>query len=203
MKLKHTHIIFAMTFIWIVLACLGYGAYAGDSIPLEAARSAAAQVQPPDPAAAEAHLLNVADAAKALIALIFSAIGGFVLWVVNKISKLAEEKLKVDINEKHRAALQEVIEEGLQWAEGYAQAKASQWQPDVKNQHIATAANYVLDHVPDAVDALGLSREKIVRMVEAKLGVQRERETPPAQDGGQPEEDEDETGPVGPVGAAT
>lgn len=77
---------------------------------------------------------------------------------------------------QNNAALSGLIETAMQNGLALAQSKVPNLVPtaipvDVKNELIATAANYVLAHVPDALKMLGVDQGALIQKLEARLAV--------------------------------
>lgn len=94
-----------------------------------------------------------------------AAAGGYVLTRVLRL-------VGVQLDAGHRAA----IEQGLERAIGYAANKVPdivKVEPtlDVKSVLIAEAANYALEHIPDALSHFGITPERLNDMIEARLNV--------------------------------
>lgn len=91
-------------------------------------------------------------------------------------------KAKTWLNLKNNDALAGVLETAMQNGLALAQSRIPNLVPssiplDVKNEIVAVAGRYVLDHVPDALKLLGVDQTALVEKLEARLSVNT---TPPA-----------------------
>lgn len=88
-----------------------------------------------------------------------------VAWVSAKVTKLTG----IQIEAKHREALQSALQNGVNYGINKAGGWAATKDFDLKNQALAAAVKYVLDSVPDAIAHFGLTPEKLAQLLEAKL----------------------------------
>lgn len=76
---------------------------------------------------------------------------------------------KVNLDEKHRAALHSALENGARLALEKLDASLKGKKVDVGTQLVKTGLDYVLKYSPDAINYFGLSPEKVREMLLAKL----------------------------------
>lgn len=74
---------------------------------------------------------------------------------------------------KNNEALGKTVEDALRNGLAYAQSKAGDvpLTVDVKNEIVATAANYAIKHVPDAMKKLGVGQDVLLEKLEARLSL--------------------------------
>ncbi|HEX7776317.1 MAG TPA: hypothetical protein VF449_07295 [Parvibaculum sp.] len=87
---------------------------------------------------------------------------------------------------KRDGELGQILDKALGMGIAYATASLKAVEADhatvgVKSDIVAAAANYAVQHVPDAIAALGLDGAHLTRMVEARLGVASAAAPAPAQ----------------------
>ena len=87
----------------------------------------------------------------------------FVAWIATRIASW----LKLQNDAAVRAALNQAMVYGLDFAK--AKLKDAPLTLDVHNATVATAAQYVLDHTPEAAAHFGLTKESLVEKITARL----------------------------------
>lgn len=124
-----------------------------------------------DAAPAEAAVGGFASGVQALIGLAATVFLGFVGWIVAQLGGVLKKKFNIDIDEKTRSYLEDAIYNAILYAEKKALERAGGLsRPFGSNEKLAIAADYLFDHVPDALARFGLTREKVIRLIEARLG---------------------------------
>jgi hypothetical protein len=92
-------------------------------------------------------------------------VAAIVAWLSAKVKTL----VGIQIEAKHREALQSALQNGI----NYGMSKAGGWVSakdyDLKNKALAEGINYVLSSVPDAIKFFGLTPAKLGKLIEAKL----------------------------------
>lgn len=88
------------------------------------------------------------------------------------------QKLSAWLGIKNNEVLQNTVESAMKNGLAYAQSKVGDvpLTVDVKNQIVATAANYAIKHVPDAMAKLGVGQDVLLEKLEARLSLNT---TPP------------------------
>lgn len=86
---------------------------------------------------------------------------------------LLSKKFKIDIEAKHREALQGALQNAI----GFCLKKAADAgknfaQIETKNELLANGVNYVLASTPDALNKLGINETRLRELLEARLGWQ-------------------------------
>ena len=99
-----------------------------------------------------------------VIVAIVAAIAGWVLMTVRK-------KLGLDIEAKHREALQSALMNGANYGLRYIDGKVGGATIDVRNEMLAEAVRFVERSVPDAVKFFGLTPDKLRDHLAAKIPV--------------------------------
>lgn len=89
---------------------------------------------------------------------------------------------RIRIDEANRVLLDDLCRRGIDYALATLEAdiKGADLQVDGHDLAISKAAQYVLDHAPEAVAHFGLDQGAIARMVTARLGAAALAETQPA-----------------------
>jgi hypothetical protein len=99
-----------------------------------------------------------------LVELVAIVIAGAVAWATKKFHDLTG----ITIEAKHREALQSALNNGAKLIIDRIPATGT---IDVKSPAMATAINYVIKSVPDAVAFFGLTPERIGELLKPKLMV--------------------------------
>lgn len=116
--------------------------------------------------------VQVGGAAVAALSFAFTALGVFARWLVGFIFGT---KGKIPLPEQTRLLLDHAIQAGLSIAESKLREKVAQLKPlEVKNEIVATAANFVLGAAPQLVTMLGFTPEKLRALIEKKFDVREE-----------------------------
>lgn len=123
------------------------------------------------PAFAQTTTIEGASIFGALKPYITELVGIFVAGVLGYLATLVKAKFGLDIEAKHREALQTALTNaaGLLIAKGDGLAAGINF--DVKNPIVAEAVNYALKGAPDAMKYFGLTPERVRDMLAAKVGV--------------------------------
>lgn len=98
----------------------------------------------------------------------------FAMWAAHKLIKVFESKTSIDVPAK----TEEMIDEWLLKAVAYAEEKGrtavkTQLEPIKGPEKLEMAVNFVLD-LAEKYNLKGLTKEKVTKMVEAKLGLTRQ-----------------------------
>lgn len=88
-------------------------------------------------------------------------------WALSKLAKVAHVTLSQQNAKILETAMQSGINFALSKAEEYAKANAG--AVPIKSDVVATAVNYVLPKVPDALAKLGVTKEGLAQRIEARL----------------------------------
>jgi hypothetical protein len=94
-------------------------------------------------------------------------IAGMVGWIVN----LLRIRFGLEIEARHREALQTALTNAAGLVIGKGENLAGKLQVTVRNDAIAEAVSYVLKGAPDALAYFGLTPDRVRQMVEAKVGI--------------------------------
>lgn len=88
---------------------------------------------------------------------------------VGLISRFIHQKTGIDLDLKHNAILNEAIERGLE----FAQSKMGDGKITIQTKHraLALAATYVSAGAPKAMTYFGITEQRLIEMIEARLGV--------------------------------
>lgn len=88
------------------------------------------------------------------------------------------QKISARLGIQNNQALANTVEQALTNGLALAQSKVGDvaLTVDVKNKIVARAAQYALDHVPEAMDKLGIGKEALLEKLEARLALNT---TPP------------------------
>lgn len=95
---------------------------------------------------------------------------GIVALVLLVVGWAARRFLGLEIEKRHREALDQALRAGAAW--GLAKAKehaAGKVSIDVKHVAVANALRYVLDATPDAIRSFGLTPERVKELIEARM----------------------------------
>lgn len=123
------------------------------------------------PAFAQTTTIEGASIFGALKPYLVELTGILVAGVLGYLATLVKKKFGLDIEAKHREALQTALTNaaGLLIARGDGLAAGVNF--DVKNPLVAEAINYALKGAPDAMKYFGLTPERVRDMLAAKVGV--------------------------------
>ncbi|MCH7870678.1 MAG: hypothetical protein IID33_03160 [Planctomycetes bacterium] len=99
-----------------------------------------------------------------LLAAALMTLGG---WALAKLGR----KFGLEADDQVRIYLGEALAGGIGWAKEQARKRSEDIAHiEVRSKLVAEAANYVIERVPDALKRFGLDRERIEKLVEARLG---------------------------------
>ena len=99
-----------------------------------------------------------------LLAAALMALGG---WALTKLGR----KFGLEADGQVRVYLAEALAGGIGWAKEQAAKRSEDFAHiEVRRKVVAEASHYVIERVPDAVKRLGLDRERIEKLIEARLG---------------------------------
>lgn len=99
--------------------------------------------------------------------------------IVAWLASIVRSKFNLDIEQRHRDALQTAIKNAAGLVLARIENKASAASITISNPLLAAGAKYALDAVPDAIKFFGLSPEAVAEKVKAQLGLLT-APTPPA-----------------------
>lgn len=102
-----------------------------------------------------------------IVEIVGIVIAGLVGWIV----KLIRDKLNIDIEARHREALQTALTNAAGLVIGKGEHLAGRLKVDVKNDAVAEAVSYVLKGAPDALAYFGVTPDRVRQMIEAKVGI--------------------------------
>lgn len=107
--------------------------------------------------------------AQYVLPLVFGILGLLGSWVLLQL----RTKLGLTNDAWLSSRLEDAMRNGLALAQSQLQLKVAQGPIalDLKNQAVAIAAQYTLDHVPDTLKALGVDQGQLMQKVEARLAV--------------------------------
>lgn len=99
-----------------------------------------------------------------LLALVLMALGS---WAIARLGR----KFGLEADDQIRVYLGEALVSGIGWAKEQARKRSQDMaRIEVRNKLAAEAAGYVIERVPDAVKRFGLDRQRIEKLIEARLG---------------------------------
>lgn len=102
---------------------------------------------------------------------IVEIVGILVAAVVGWIVKLIRDKIGLDIEARHREALQTALNNAAGLIIGKGENLAGKLKITVQNDAIAEAVSYVLKGAPDALAYFGVTPDRVRQMIEAKVGI--------------------------------
>jgi hypothetical protein len=102
-----------------------------------------------------------------IVEIVGIAIATVVGWIVN----LLRIRFGLEIEARHREALQTALTNAAGLVIGKGENLAGKLQVTVRNDAIAEAVSYVLKGAPDALAYFGLTPDRVRQMVEAKVGI--------------------------------
>lgn len=112
----------------------------------------------------EIDFTPIIDVGIDVLALILMAIG---TWALAKLGR----KFGLEADDQVRVYLGEALVGGIGWAKEQARKRSQDIaRIEVRSRLVAEASNYVIERVPDAVNRFGLDRDRIEKLVEARLG---------------------------------
>lgn len=145
-------------------------------LPLLAMAPALAADTPSAPALSPTQV-DIAPLINQVVVPLLGALGGLlVTWLVAKVCGW----LGIQANSQVAGVLETAMQNGLAFAQSQLKDKVGNGVVpiDVKNQVIATAANYVIAHTPGAMKTLGVDQASLIQKIEARLSLNT---TPAAQ----------------------
>lgn len=120
--------------------------------------------------AAGATTVDIGTALASVIGVIFSVIGGVILWGVSRLLTLFTKKTSIEIDAKVREVLLGAVDNAITWGKQEAIGKAgSIGSVDVKSETVAGAINYLIERVPDSIAHFGLDEDALEKLVMARL----------------------------------
>lgn len=106
-----------------------------------------------------------------VVEFVFMAIGAGVLWLGRKALGEMEAKTNIQLDEqmKHR------VDDALLKAVNFGKSRASDFvkrgvKIDVRNEIIANAVNYAQAAIPGTLEYFGITRDRLIDMIEARVG---------------------------------
>jgi hypothetical protein len=102
-----------------------------------------------------------------IVEIVGIAIAAVVGWIV----KLLRDKLNIEIEARHREALQTAVTNAAGLVIGKGEHLASKLKITVQNDAIGEAVAYVLKGAPDALAYFGVTPDRVRQMIEAKVGI--------------------------------
>lgn len=106
---------------------------------------------------------------KALEPYILAVLAPLAVAIVGILAELVRRKLNLDIEARHREALQTALTNAAGLAISQIGAALADRKVDVRSPVIAAAVNYVIEAAPDAVRKFGLTPEALAEKVAAKI----------------------------------
>lgn len=103
--------------------------------------------------------------------IILELAGVIVAALIGYVSVTLNRALGINIEAKHRDALQSALVNGIGAGIAKLRAPADNIGVDVKSEVIADGIRYVKGSVPDAIRFFGLTDERLRDLIEAKLGL--------------------------------
>jgi hypothetical protein len=100
-----------------------------------------------------------------VLQLIAAGVGAFIMIAAKNLAA----KFGVEVDEKQNAKLNEAIERALGFANEKLTQNGKKLTFETENEFIANAANYVVSGVPKAMQHFGLTRERVVELVESRI----------------------------------
>lgn len=150
--MKHSLHALALVLVFSALALMAGAAFASE----------AAAVPVP-----EEFSIHLSSGLQSIVSLIFGLIGGGLAFLSGKLFGAGG---KLPLDDEHRAYIDNAIAHGLTLAEAKVRDLAGGINdPTVKNQTVATAANFVLASIPTVLVKYGITPDKLRDMVTQKL----------------------------------
>lgn len=116
--------------------------------------------------------MDITALSSSVVELIFLILGGFAAYLMKGAVAAFEERTAITLEEVHKNTLQQTLYAALGYAEQRAQEASKELLPgsiDLKNELLNTAASYVSECVPDTLAYFGVTRERLIHMLEARL----------------------------------
>lgn len=118
----------------------------------------------------ETVVLDLSPLTLELVKLAFAALLAALTVGARVLYTTLKEKWGLEVEQAQRDKVNEAIQFALQYAETkVASAVDAKDNVEVKNQMVATAAEYVMAKIPDALDRLGVTPESVADLVEARI----------------------------------
>lgn len=113
----------------------------------------------------EAHVIDASVAAAPLVEIIVAVATLLIGWGV----KVLRDKFKIDENGRLNELINDAINSGMNYAFHQLEKKKQKLTFETENEFVAHATNYILNGVPTALKLLGVTKEHVTEMVEARL----------------------------------
>lgn len=123
------------------------------------------------PAFAQATVVDMPSIFGAWRPYVTELVGVVVAAVVGYALKLLRDRFSIEIEARHREALQTALTNGAGLLIAKAEDAAGALKLDLGNPALAEAVNYVLKGAPDALAYFGLGAHRVREMLIAKVGV--------------------------------
>ncbi|MBO6507413.1 MAG: inadl protein [Roseibium sp.] len=109
---------------------------------------------------------------------VFAVIGTVVLWLGKKALNAFELRTGLELDQQYAERLDRALMRAVDYGKSKALqvAKEHASEVDVRNELLATAASYALNSVPDALEHFNIDRERLIDMLEARIGVDLDRD---------------------------
>lgn len=132
--------------------------------------------------------VRVGDILSPWVEMLMSAVSVIIGGVLLYISTWVKAKFGIDIEARHREALQAALQNGAGLVLAKVSNKVDSVTIDMRHPLVKQAVQYVMESAPDAIQNFGLSPQQLAEKVIAKLGIATASQEPavsatPAEDG--------------------
>ena len=100
-----------------------------------------------------------------LIEIILAVLAVIAAWVGSKV----RDKFGVETDSKLNAVINEALQAGLAYAQVKLEEGGNKLTYETKNEFVATAVEYIVKGVPNALNHFAITPERLAEMVEARL----------------------------------
>ena len=115
----------------------------------------------------ETFSIDLSPILSTVVQILFGLVLTIGTWALGKLAT----RLGLEADDKVRGYLETALQSGVAFAREKALLAGQDFSRiEVRNQAVATAANYVISRVPDAVTKFGITDESLNKMIQARLG---------------------------------
>lgn len=117
--------------------------------------------------AVQESVIDLTNPVMGLVAAIGAALAVVIQWGIRKLAA----KIGIDVSKYDKdieAAVDKILDEAVDYGVGKL-TKADWLKIETKHEAVAFAVNYALDQAPEMLEKAGLTQEKLIQKLEAKL----------------------------------
>lgn len=115
--------------------------------------------------------INIGELVSPLLQTVLGGVGLVITALVGWLVTIIKQRTGIEIEAKHREALQTALTNAAGYAFNKANGALSDKTINVGSPYVKEAVEYVFKSVPDAINYFGLSSSDLVEKLIAKLGI--------------------------------